>query len=59
MTKHGRPFVEMVSAQKTPGMDFDKAAAVRRDLRLDGLKVTMTAAFDDPALSRKVLGLGE
>ncbi len=28
-TKHGRPFVELVPAHKTVGMDFEKAAMVR------------------------------
>ena len=57
VTKHGRPFVEMVSAQKTSGMDFEKAAVVRRALGIDGLKVSLPPDFDDPAFSRQVLGL--
>jgi len=57
VTKHGRPFVEMVSAQKTSGMDFEKAASVRRELGLDGLTVRLPPEFDDPAFSRQVLGL--
>jgi prevent-host-death family protein len=57
VTKHGRPFIELVSAQKTYGMDFEKAAAIRRKLGLDGLKVDLPPNFDDPAFSRQVLGL--
>ena len=57
--KHGRPFVELVPAQPTSGMDFEKAEAVRRELGLDGLKVTMTRDFDDPAFSHEVLGLSD
>jgi prevent-host-death family protein len=57
VTKHGRPFVELVSAQKASGMDFAKAELVRRKLGLDGLKVTLPPDFDDPAFSRKVIGL--
>ena len=59
ITKHGHPFVELVSAQKTSGMDFEKAALVRRELGLDSLKVEVPTNFDDPAFSRQVLGLEE
>jgi prevent-host-death family protein len=57
VTKHGRPFVELVSAQRAFGMDFEKAAHVRRELGLDGLKVSLPPNFDDPTFSRHVLGL--
>ncbi|MFL5285798.1 MAG: type II toxin-antitoxin system prevent-host-death family antitoxin [Rhodopila sp.] len=57
VTKHGRPFVELVSAQRTSGMDFEKAEKARRALGLDGLTVRLPADFDDPASSRHVLGL--
>ncbi len=59
VTKHGRPFVELVCALPAAGMDFDKAAVVRRALGLDGLTVTLPADFDDPAFSRQVLGLAD
>jgi antitoxin (DNA-binding transcriptional repressor) of toxin-antitoxin stability system len=59
VTKHGRPFVELVSAQRAIGMDFEKAAIVRRELGLDGLKVSLPPDFDDPAFSRRVLDLEE
>lgn len=59
ITRHGRPFVELVAAQKSGGMDFEKAAAVRRDLGIDGLTVELPDNFDDPAYSRQVLGLPE
>ncbi len=57
VTKHGRPFVELIPAQEAPGMDFEKAAIVRRQLGLDGRKVDFPPDFDDPAFSRQVLGL--
>ena len=57
VTKHGRPFIELVPAQRASGMDFEKAALVRRELGLDGLDVTIPPDFDDPAFSRQVLGL--
>ncbi len=59
ITKHGRPFVELVAASQTSGMDFEKAAEIRRKLGLDGLKVRLPPNFDDPAFSRDVLGLPE
>lgn len=59
VTKHGRPFVELVPAATASGMDFDKAAIVRRELGLDGLTLTLPPTFDDPAFSRQVLGLGD
>ena len=57
ITRHGRPFVELVAAKTLGGMDFEKAAAVRRELGIDGLDVELPDNFDDPAYSRKVLGL--
>lgn len=59
VTKHGHPFVELIPAQKTSGMDFEKAEAVRRELGLEGLRVVVPAEFDDAALSRQVLGLDD
>ena len=57
VTKFGRPFIELVPAQRVSGMDFEKAAKIRRELGLDGLKVSLPPNFDDPAFSRQVLGL--
>ncbi len=57
VTKHGRPFVELVPARGASGMDFEKAAIVRRELGIDGLDVRLPPEFDDPAFSRQVLGL--
>ena len=57
VTRHGRPFIELVPVREASGMDFDKAAIVRRELGLDGLRVNLSPDFDDPAFSRQVLGL--
>ncbi len=57
VTKHGRPFIELIPAQTASGMDFEKATIVRRELGLDGLTVRLPPEFDDPAFSRRVLGL--
>ena len=59
MTGHGHPFAEPMPTQPVSGMDFEKAAVLRRELGLDGLKVTMTRDLDDPAFSNQVLGLPE
>jgi prevent-host-death family protein len=59
VTRHGVPFVALVAVQRANGMDFDKADRIRRELGLDGLTVTLPLDFDDPAVSRQVLGLDE
>ena len=56
VTKDGRPFVEMVPAQGAAGMDFAKAALVRRALGIEGLHVGLPPDFDDPGVSRHMLG---
>lgn len=57
VTKHGRPFVELVATQRARGMNFENASVIRRELGLDSLAVELPADFDDPAFSRQVLGL--
>jgi antitoxin (DNA-binding transcriptional repressor) of toxin-antitoxin stability system len=57
VTKDGRPFAGKGPAQRAAGMDFPKAALVRRALVIDGLSVGLPADFDDPGFSRRVLGL--
>ena len=57
VTKHGHPFVELVPARKKGGVDWEKAARIRRELGLDKVKVEWPEEFDDPAFSRRVLGL--
>jgi prevent-host-death family protein len=59
VTKHGRPFVELVPAQTAKGMDFEKAERVRRELGLDGVSIRLPENFDDPAFSLQVLGLSD
>lgn len=66
ITKNGDPAVQLVSCPKRKrrrGIDLDKLAA---DCRRRGIKEAspeeaeaMIAAFHDPALSRKVLGLDD
>jgi prevent-host-death family protein len=57
VTKDGKPFVKLVPAKPKGGMDFEKAAILRRELGFDQLDGDLPANFDDPAFSRKVLGL--
>lgn len=57
VTKHGKPFVELVPARRKGGVDFEKMAEVRERLGLTGVTVTLPDDFDDPAFSRRVLGL--
>ena len=57
VTKRGRPFVELIPARQASGMDFEKAAVIRRALGLDELEFRLPSDFDDPAFSRRVLGL--
>ena len=57
ITKHGHPFVELISAQAPAGTDADRAAEIRQSLGLDGITVRIAADFDDPVFSQEVLGL--
>ncbi len=58
VTKYGKPFIEMVAAQPPETEDFfARLERVRIELGLDGLKIELPDNFDDPAFSRKVLGL--
>lgn len=57
VTKHGKPFVELVPPRPRGGMDFAKAAEIRERLGLSGVSVRLPENFDDPEFSRRVLGL--
>jgi len=59
ITKHGKPFVEVVPARQKGGHDFARAAEVREQLGLTGVTLTLPDYFDDPAFSRRVLGLDD
>ncbi len=56
ITKHGEPAVEVVRFRRTGGIDFEKleASCVRLGVEEEG----WPEDFDDPAFSRRVLGLG-
>ena len=57
ITKHGEPTVELVRYRKSGGIDFDKLASACERLGIEGDETGWPAEFDDPALSRRVLGL--
>ena len=58
VTKYGKPFVELVPARAPDVEDFvTKLARVQAEVGLDGVKFDWPEDFDDPAFSRRVLGL--
>lgn len=57
ITKYGRPVVELVRCERRGGIDFDKLENDRRRLGLIGDGEGWPEEFDDPAFSRRVLGL--
>ena len=59
VTKHGHPFVEMVPARPRGGVDSAELARVRREVGLEDVEITLPPDFDDPAFSRRVLGLAD
>lgn len=59
ITRHGRPTAELVRCDRLGGIDFDKLEASRRRLGIEGNGEGWPEEFNDPAFSRKVLGLDE
>ena len=59
ITKHGRPAVELVRCDQRGGLDFEKLEAARRRLGITGDGEGWPESFDDPAFSRRVLGLDD
>ncbi len=61
ITKHGKPVVELVRCAGRGGIDFGRLEADRQRLGIEDASPeeaeAMNAAFHDPALSRRVLGL--
>ena len=51
------PAVELVRCDHGGGIDFDKLEAARRRLGLEGDGERWPKEYDDPAFSRRVLGL--
>ena len=59
ITKHGQPAVELVRCRKRGGIDFDKLEATRKRLGIQGDGERWPDEFNDPAFSRRVLGLDD
>ena len=57
ITRHGHPAVELVRCERRGGIDFGKLDAARRRLGLETDGEQWPSEFDDPAYSRRVLGL--
>ncbi|MBO9624711.1 MAG: type II toxin-antitoxin system prevent-host-death family antitoxin [Sphingomonas sp.] len=62
ITRNGKPVAELgPPSPPRKGFDFERAERVRKELGLDKLGVDdlWPPEFDDPAFSRKVLGLDD
>ena len=59
ITKHGQPAAELVRCDQHGGIDFDKLEATRRRLGIEGDGEGWPEEFDDPAFSRRALGLDD
>lgn len=59
ITRHGQPAAELVRCDRQGGIDFDKLEAARRRLGIEGDGEGWPEQFNDPALSRRVLGLND
>jgi len=59
ITKHGQPTAELVRCDRRGGIDFDKLEAARRRLGIKGDGDGWPEEFNEPAFSRKVLGLDD
>lgn len=59
ITRHGRPTAELVRCDRLGGIDFNKLEASRRRFGIEGDGEGWPEEFNNPAFSRKVLGLDE
>lgn len=59
ITRHGQPAAELVRCDRQDGIDFDKLEAARRRLGIEGDGEGWPEEFNDPVLSRRVLGLND
>ena len=57
ITKHGVPAVELVRCRPSGSIDFDKLEETRHGLGIEGDGERWPDEFNDPAFSRRVLGL--
>ena len=59
ITRHGRPAAELVRCDRGAGIDFDKLEAARRGRGLGGDRERWPEVFNDPAFSRRILGIDD
>ncbi len=59
ITKHGEPAVELVRFRRRGGIDFERLERRRAQLGLTEEGEGWPPEFDDPAFSRRVLGLDD
>lgn len=55
----GKPVVELIRYRGCGGIDFEKLEATRKCLGISGNREGWPQEFNDPKLSRQVLGLDE
>ena len=59
ITRYGQPVAELVRCDRRGGIDFGKLEAARRRLGIEGDGEGWPEEFNDPASSRRVLGLDD
>ncbi len=60
ITKFGKPVAELAPPRpKKKGLNFAAGDALLKERGLDNIEVNLPDYFDDPAFSRKVLGLDD
>ncbi len=59
ITKHGKPFVELVPAKRAGNIDWEHAERVFAESGLNPEDYPWPEEFDDPAFSRRVMGIEE
>jgi prevent-host-death family protein len=57
ITRNGQPAAELNPYRAHGGIDFTKLQAARKRLGLESVDQNWPEAFNDPELSRRVLGL--
>ena len=58
ITKHGKPFVEIVPVRNGT-IDWDALARIQKELGFDTPDYDWPDEFNDPAFSRRALGIDE
>ena len=57
ITRHGEPAAELIRCDRRGGIDLDRLEAARRRLGIEGDGDGWPEELNDPAFSRRVLGL--